>query len=230
MSDLRSTTKIGTALSKSGPMARPPCDTSRSPRNARSALGRFTSGFVVALFALTLLTASVATAKSWGYDLASELMSPYCPGRTLASCPSPQAAELVQWMVLQEAAGSSQEEVIAILIERFGEEILGAPPAKGITLWAYIFPILGFVLGGGLVVIALRRMVAAQSTSTSTLPADSPDSALSDLATGVRSAGSVTSTPTPTDAPEPGDANSERRAATDDELARRVDADLAARA
>ena len=76
-------------------------------------------------------------------------MSPFCPGRTLASCPSPQAAELVQWIVMQEAAGATREEVIEILVERYGEEILGAPPAEGITLWAYVFPVLGFVLFGG---------------------------------------------------------------------------------
>lgn len=116
--------------------------------------------FVSALLALIVLGAGSAAAKSWSYDLADELMSPYCPGRTLSSCPSPQAAELVQWMVVQEAGGATQEQVVEMLIERFGEEILGAPPAKGVTLWAYVLPVLGFVVGGGLVVIALRRIVA----------------------------------------------------------------------
>jgi cytochrome c-type biogenesis protein CcmH len=103
--------------------------------------------------------AGAASEEPWAYDLASDLMSPFCPGRTLASCPSPQAAELVQWMVLQQAAGSTREEVVATLVDRFGEEILGAPPARGITLWAYVFPVLGFVVGGGLAVLVLRRIV-----------------------------------------------------------------------
>ena len=47
-----------------------------------------------------------------------------------------------------------------MLIERFGEEILGAPPAEGITLWAYVFPVAGFVGGGGIVAVALRRIVS----------------------------------------------------------------------
>ena len=105
--------------------------------------------------------APVADATStWAYDLAGELMSPFCPGRTLASCPSPQAAELIQWIATQEAAGVSREEVIAILVERHGEEILGAPPARGITLWAYVFPVLGFVAFGAVAVLVLRRIVA----------------------------------------------------------------------
>jgi len=106
---------------------------SRHPRASRVA-----GLFVVVLFSFLMLGAGNAAAKSWSYDLADELMSPYCPGRTLSSCPSPQAAELVQWMVVQEAGGATQEQVVEMLIERFGEEILGAPPAKGITLWAYI--------------------------------------------------------------------------------------------
>ena len=180
-----------------------------------------TVGLVATAIVLVFLSAGSVQAKSWGYDLAGELMSPYCPGRTLASCPSPQAAELVQWMVLQEAAGSTQEEVIAILIERFGEEILGAPPAKGITIWAYIFPILGFVVGGGFVVIAMRRIVAGNdavdyagnistSTSTTALAAVGPSGVEGAVN---RDQGSQEMSPE----------------MADDELARLVDEDLAAR-
>lgn len=177
----------------------------RDRRPAHRPAGRFRRIFAVAFFALLVLDASGAAAKSWSYDLAGELMSPYCPGRTLSSCPSPQAAELVQWMVLQEAAGSTREEIVAILVERFGEDILGAPPARGITLWAYILPILGFVIGGGLVILALRRIVARSGGAgdVSTL------SGQPGLA--VQSAG----------VPAP--------AGGDDDLARLVDADLASR-
>lgn len=103
--------------------------------------------------------------ESWGYDLGHELMSPYCPGRTLATCPSPQAAELVQWIVAQEAAGATQEQVIEMLVDRFGEDILGTPPAEGFTLWAYILPVIGFALGGGIVVLVLWRVVRGGAAS-----------------------------------------------------------------
>lgn len=107
------------------------------------------------------LAATSAHAEGYAYDLAAELMSPYCPGRTVASCPSPQAAELIQWISMQEAAGATEDEVVEMLVERFGEEILGAPPAEGITLWAYVFPVAGFVLFGGVAVLVLRRIVGA---------------------------------------------------------------------
>ena len=127
----------------------------------RSLCPRALAGVLISvILSLLVLAAGGAAAKSWSYDLADGLMSPYCPGRTLSSCPSPQAAELVQWMVVQESGGATKEQVVEMLIERFGEEILGAPPAKGAMIWVYVVPILGFVLGGGLVVVALRRIVA----------------------------------------------------------------------
>ena len=52
--------------------------------------------------ACVLLAAGVAHADGWASDLANDLMSPFCPGRTLADCPSPQAKSLVVWLGIQE--------------------------------------------------------------------------------------------------------------------------------
>ncbi len=169
------------------------------------------SAVLIAL--LVGLFAGDAFAKPWGYDLGSELMSPYCPGRTVSSCPSPQAAELVQWIVSQEAAGSTREEVLAILIERFGEEILAAPPAKGVNLWIYILPILGFVVGGGLAAYALRRIVAGGGGGGRGIVPGDGASIGSDPPADVGVIFSQADTASP----------------IDEALARRVDADLAAR-
>jgi len=176
-----------------------------SNRWARSAQLRKSAVLLLAAAAMLLAMASASVAEeSWGYALGHDLMSPFCPGRTLATCPSPNAAELVQWIVMQEAAGVTREQVIEMLIERFGEQILGAPPARGITLWAYIFPVLGFVVGGGIAFLALRRIVASRQ----------PGSAISAL----QATGPISASPNPA-APE-----------TDAELARIVDADLELRA
>jgi len=137
--------------------------TRRSPGRASTAFALLCGALLVFTVGRASTAGAADTANDeepWAYDLASDLMSPFCPGRTVASCPSPQAAELIQWMVVQEEAGSTREEVVSALIDRFGEEILGAPPARGITLWAYVFPVLGFVVGGGLAILVLRRIVA----------------------------------------------------------------------
>lgn len=151
--------------------------------------------------------------SGWAYDLAGELMSPFCPGRTVASCPSPQATELIQWIAMQEAAGATREEVVAMLVEKHGEEILGAPPARGITLWAYVFPVLGFVGFGGVAVLVLRRIVGPVASA--------------------RPAGVAAAAPSAASGPIPASDESARaagRSADADELARIVDAELAERA
>ncbi|MCZ6784622.1 MAG: cytochrome c-type biogenesis protein CcmH [Proteobacteria bacterium] len=117
----------------------------------------------------------------WAYGLAHDLMSPFCPGRTLAECPSPQADELRLWILTQAAAGASQEEVEEALYARFGDAVRSTPRAEGWGLTAYAVPIGGFLLGGGIVVFVLRRMVAggqgapAATPSTGTPPASDPE-------------------------------------------------------
>lgn len=96
--------------------------------------------------------------EGWAYDLANELMSPFCPGRTLAECPSPQAADLRMWLVTQEAAGASREEVESILYQRFGDRIRSVPKPEGWGLTAYAVPLFAFLAGGGLVVLFLRHV------------------------------------------------------------------------
>jgi cytochrome c-type biogenesis protein CcmH len=100
---------------------------------------------------------SAAAPGAWGYALPGDLMSPFCPGRTLADCPSPDAATLRAWILVQEAAGRSRDDVEAELLERYGEQILSAPRARGFGITAYAVPIGVFVLGGGLVWLFLRR-------------------------------------------------------------------------
>ena len=78
---------------------------------AARARRRASAGRALLLGLAIALAAGAGSARDWGYDLGDELMSPFCPGRTLSSCPSPQAAELVQWIVTQEAAGTTREEV-----------------------------------------------------------------------------------------------------------------------
>ena len=96
--------------------------------------------------------------SNWAYGIANELLSPYCPGRTLAECPSPQAGELRAWISVQAAAGRTRDDVVEELYERFGDQIRPTPKVEGFGVAAYALPIVAFLLGGVLVVVVLRRM------------------------------------------------------------------------
>ena len=124
-------------------------------------------GLVLGVVLLLLSSAgpvqSQPEAETWGYGLSHELMSPFCPGRTLAACTSPQAAELRQWILLQEAAGTSREEVVRILEERFGDAIRSTPEVEGWGLAAWLLPVGALAVGALLVFFVLRRLVGDSS-------------------------------------------------------------------
>jgi cytochrome c-type biogenesis protein CcmH/NrfF len=113
-----------------------------------------------ALSAAPLAASAAEEGAGWHYDLEQHLMSPYCPGRTLTDCTSPQAAELRTWIAEQEEAGRSREEVEAQIYSQFGDVILQAPKATGFGLAAYVIPALGVLAGGAIVAIFLRRQSA----------------------------------------------------------------------
>ena len=137
--------------------------------------------FAVALTALLLAASataqdpavppeSAAPLEGWAYELANELMSPFCPGRTLADCPSPQAKSLQLWIQVQEAAGRTRVDVKDELVERYGDIVLAAPRAEGFGVTAYAIPIAVFFGGGGLVVWLLRRLTRDPSGGEAAQP------------------------------------------------------------
>jgi cytochrome c-type biogenesis protein CcmH len=84
-------------------------------------------------------------------------MSPFCPGRTLHECPSPQADELRLWILDQARAGATQQEIEDQLFQTFGDQLRQAPRAAGIGLVAYVVPGLFVLAGAVLLVVFLRR-------------------------------------------------------------------------
>jgi cytochrome c-type biogenesis protein CcmH/NrfF len=109
------------------------------------------------LAAAPSLAAEPAEKEQWAYDLAHDLMSPYCPGRALAECPSPQADQLRLWIIQQARAGATRAEVEAELAANFGDQIRQTPRAEGIGLVAYAVPAAALVVGGAFLAFFLRR-------------------------------------------------------------------------
>jgi cytochrome c-type biogenesis protein CcmH/NrfF len=135
---------------------------------------------VVAVTTAALVFSAAAAAQqdepvAWGYALAHDLMSPFCPGRTLSQCTSPQAAELRQWIILQAAAGTSRAEVEQILLDRYGESMLQAPKAAGWGAYVYAIPIVFFLAGGFVVYGLIRRLSSPDPSPPALVPATGPE-------------------------------------------------------
>lgn len=90
------------------------------------------------------------------HALAGDLMSPFCPGRTLADCPSPSAGEWRDEIRTWVAEGLSDREIRARLQARVPETDLSFVPRSRA---GWILP--GVILGAGFVVVllALNRAV-----------------------------------------------------------------------
>lgn len=122
----------------------------------------------------SLAASTSAASKPWSPSLERELMSPYCPGRSLIECPSEKAVELRLWIHAQERAGASRASVEALLFEQFGDQLRHGPRAEGWGLMAYLVPGAALLAGGAFVVGFLRRQGAssAPAAPAATPPAD----------------------------------------------------------
>ncbi len=109
-------------------------------------------------------------------ELFNTLMSPFCPGRLLANCPSVEA-ELMRGDVRRQlAAGATTEAVVDSLYAIYGDRILGAPRVRGFGLLAWAVPVLALVAGASLLAVWLRsvsRRSAAAVTPSAELDAES---------------------------------------------------------
>jgi cytochrome c-type biogenesis protein CcmH len=108
--------------------------------------------------------AQAPSPKQQAADMAGQLMSPFCPGRLLSDCTSPDAGALRQDIAARIAAGETAAAVKADLVKQHGSEILGAPEAAGVGWLAWLVPgILGLVscIAIGVKVARATRMAPA---------------------------------------------------------------------
>jgi cytochrome c-type biogenesis protein CcmH/NrfF len=76
------------------------------------------------------------------------VMSPFCPGRLLADCPSEQASLLKKEIRSALEGGQSAEMIVDSLEKKYGPTTRAMPKVSGIGTWAWITPPLfaGFLL------------------------------------------------------------------------------------
>jgi cytochrome c-type biogenesis protein CcmH/NrfF len=141
------------------------------PSSTRSGLRRslatcvalLVSGLVVPLFAQESKEAMERRVQ----DIIRTTMSPFCPGRTLDSCPSPKAADWRDDVRGWVAEGVSTEEIRQRLTQRFPEfDLTGAPS----TALDAVLPIVLTIVAVALLFLLLRALLgrrrAAEENAT----------------------------------------------------------------
>lgn len=105
-------------------------------------------------------------------EIFGSVMSPFCPGMTIATCPSSQAADLRVEIRNRLAAGATKQEVLDELYAVWGEEVLGPAPTGGLGVFAWLVPGGVIVLGGAMLAVWLRsssRRYGAKAAASGTL-------------------------------------------------------------
>ncbi|MGQ0656564.1 MAG: cytochrome c-type biogenesis protein [Chromatiales bacterium] len=99
-----------------------------------------------------------------------------CQNQSIAESNADLAVDLRREIHTQIAAGRSDGEIIAFMVQRYGDFILYRPPFKPATVLLWLGPALLFALG----VWVLRRALRAQSRATATSPLSAEEHALAE--------------------------------------------------
>ena len=113
--------------------------------------------FVTVSVALAALCAPVSAEETAWQDIAGELMSPACPGRTLLNCTSEHAGQWQELIRQKVAQGVSRDEIMQYFVDMGGEEVLASPPKRGFTLAVWLLPAFVIFNGAGLIIMLTTR-------------------------------------------------------------------------
>ena len=113
--------------------------------------------FMTGVAALAVLNAPVAAQELVWQDIAGELMSPACPGRTLLNCTSEHAGQWQELIRQKIAEKVPKDEIMQYFINIGGEEVLASPPKRGFTLTVWLLPAFALLNGVGLIIMLTTR-------------------------------------------------------------------------
>jgi cytochrome c-type biogenesis protein CcmH len=131
---------------------------------------------VVALVAALVIGArpgAERTPAQRSASIASNVKCPTCQGLSVAQSSTGISATIRQEIDRQIALGRSDDEVVAFLRDRFGDEIIINPPARGVGALVWAAPIAFLIMAFGGMIVAMRRW--RTRTSESDMHADDVD-------------------------------------------------------
>jgi cytochrome c-type biogenesis protein CcmH len=102
------------------------------------------------------------------------IMCPVCPAETIDQAQVPIARQMRQIVREMLAEGATREEILDFFAQRYGQEILAAPPKSGFNLVAWVFPVAGVAAALTVGVLVLRSMSAHQPGGVAAEPLVSP--------------------------------------------------------
>ena len=109
------------------------------------------------------LTESEVDARA--HEISRTVLSPFCPGRMLADCPSSSATELKDSVRIRIKAGETDQQILDSLFATYGDDIRSTPAGHGVGIIAWAAPAV-FLLVGALSVawwlFMMRAIIAKE--------------------------------------------------------------------
>jgi cytochrome c-type biogenesis protein CcmH/NrfF len=116
---------------------------------------------------------SRAALDAKAYQLYQQVLSPFCPGRSLNDCPSSKAQELKGQMRQKMEQGVPDQVILDEVFASFGDQYRAVPHYAGFGKLVWWAPIAFILLGACLIALLAsrkkRRVVAEEARSQNTL-------------------------------------------------------------
>ena len=112
---------------------------------------------IVFLFSIALNAKAVENNENRIRHLEEKLRCLVCQNQSLADSNAELAGDLRKQVRDQVAAGRSDDEIVAYLVQRYGDFVLYEPPFKATTALLWVGPFLLFAAAVGFLLVAVRR-------------------------------------------------------------------------
>ena len=123
-----------------------------------------------------LLAGGVAQAQDLPYDeeeaqsIDRMLLCPVCPAESIDQAQVPIARQMRGIVREMLAQGASRDEILDFFEDRYGTEVLAAPPKSGINVLAWVIPVAGVFAALLATLAIIRSMVTRRGDEIATGP------------------------------------------------------------
>ena len=103
------------------------------------------------------------------------LMCPVCPAETIGQAQVEISRQMRRLVREKLSQGASRQEILDFFAERYGTNILAAPPTSGVNLVAWVVPVLGMLgalVAGLLVIRSMARQGAGEAVNETAMDED----------------------------------------------------------
>ena len=126
-------------------------------RNLKAMLFCITFALLTGLFAASEARAQGSTPTDDDVNrVAKQLYCPVCPNTPLDVCETKACQDWRAQIRDELSQGWTDQQIIDYFVEQYGERVLAEPQRKGFTSLVWFLPVIGVLLGAGIVYEVLR--------------------------------------------------------------------------